>query len=44
MSAAAVVTVRRAVLEDAKRIGELAVKLVAQHQNYNPRRFARLYD
>lgn len=38
------VTVRRAVLEDARRIGELAVKLVVQHQDYDSRRFARLYD
>ncbi|HLM01658.1 MAG TPA: GNAT family N-acetyltransferase [Pyrinomonadaceae bacterium] len=38
------VTVRRAVLEDARRIAELAVKLVAQHRNYSPQRFAQVYD
>lgn len=38
------VTVRRAVSDDARRIAELAVKLARQHENYDPRRFARLYD
>jgi GNAT superfamily N-acetyltransferase len=36
------VTVRRALPEDARAVAELAIKLVVQHQNYNPRRFARL--
>lgn len=38
------VTVRRAVKEDARRVAELAVKLARQHENYDARRFARLYD
>jgi GNAT superfamily N-acetyltransferase len=36
------VVVRRAVLEDARTIAELAKKLVVQHQNYNSRRFAQI--
>jgi GNAT superfamily N-acetyltransferase len=36
------VTVRRAVWEDARTIAGYAIKLVVQHQNYNPRRFSRL--
>ena len=36
------VKVRRARLEDARTIAEFAIKLVVQHQNYNPRRFSRL--
>jgi ribosomal protein S18 acetylase RimI-like enzyme len=35
------VTVRRAVWEDARTIAEYAIKLIAQHQDYNPRRFSR---
>ena len=35
------VTVRRAVWEDARTIAEYALKLIAQHQDYNPRRFSR---
>lgn len=38
------VTVRRATREDGKRVAELAVKLARQHENYDSRRFARLYD
>ena len=38
------VTVRRATREDAKKIAELAVNLVVQHENYDRLRFARLYD
>ena len=38
------VTVRRAIREDARKIAEMAVKLVRQHENYDPLRFARLYD
>jgi ribosomal protein S18 acetylase RimI-like enzyme len=38
------VTVRRASLKDAPAIAEMALKLVAQHQSYDPHRFARLYD
>lgn len=37
-----VVTVRPAVLEDARTIAELAIKLVVQHQNYDSRRFSQL--
>jgi GNAT superfamily N-acetyltransferase len=33
------VTVRRATLEDAQIVAELAQKLVQQHTDYNPRRF-----
>lgn len=33
------VTVRRAVSEDARTIAEYALKLFAQHTNYNPNRF-----
>ncbi len=36
------VKVRRAVLEDARTIAEYAIKLVAQHQDYDLRRFSRL--
>jgi len=36
------VKVRRARLEDARTIAELAIKLVVQHQNYDSRRFSRL--
>ena len=35
------VTVRRAVREDARAIAEYAIKLIAQHQDYDPRRFSR---
>ena len=38
------VTVRRATKEDARKIAELAVNLVVQHENYDRLRFARLYD
>ena len=38
------VKIRRAQKEDAPKIAELALKLVRQHQSYDPRRFARLYD
>jgi GNAT superfamily N-acetyltransferase len=38
------VTIRRATKDDAKRVAELAVKLARQHENYDARRFARLYD
>lgn len=33
------VSVRRAVVEDARTIAEFALKLFAQHTNYNPNRF-----
>ena len=36
------VTVRRARLEDARTVAEYAIRLVVQHQNYDPRRFVRL--
>jgi GNAT superfamily N-acetyltransferase len=36
------VTVRRAVAEDARTIAQFAIKLILQHQNYDPRRFSRL--
>jgi len=36
------VNVRRARLEDARTIAELAIKLVVQHQNYDSRRFSQL--
>lgn len=36
------VKVRRARLEDARTIAELAIKLVVQHQNYDSRRFSQL--
>ena len=36
------VTVRRAVWKDARTIAEYAIKLVAQHQDYDARRFSRL--
>jgi ribosomal protein S18 acetylase RimI-like enzyme len=36
------VTVRRAVLQDARTIAEYAIKLVVQHQDYDSRRFSRL--
>jgi GNAT superfamily N-acetyltransferase len=36
------VTVRRARLEDAPVVAEMAIKLIVQHQNYDPRRFSRL--
>jgi GNAT superfamily N-acetyltransferase len=38
------VTVRRAVKEDIRQVAGLAVKLVVQHENYDSRRFSRLYD
>lgn len=38
------VKIRRAQKEDAPKIAELALKLVRQHQSYDPRRFVRLYD
>ena len=38
------VTVRRATEKDARRVAELAVKLAHQHEDYDARRFARLYD
>jgi GNAT superfamily N-acetyltransferase len=38
------VTIRQAVKADAGRVGELAVRLVRQHENYDSRRFSRLYD
>jgi len=38
------IKVRRAEKEDGKRVAELAVKLARQHEAYDPRRFARLYD
>jgi GNAT superfamily N-acetyltransferase len=36
------VTVRRAVLDDARAVAELAIKLVVQHRNYDPHRFSML--
>jgi GNAT superfamily N-acetyltransferase len=36
------VTVRRANLKDARTIAELSLKLVVQHQDYDPRRFTQL--
>ena len=36
------VSVRRAVVEDARTIAEYALKLFAQHTNYNPNRFTIL--
>jgi GNAT superfamily N-acetyltransferase len=33
------VTVRRAAKEDARKVAELAIKLFAQHRNYDARRF-----
>ena len=36
------ITVRRANLEDARTVAEYAIKLVAQHQDYDARRFSRL--
>lgn len=38
------VTVRRAKREDARTIAEMALKLVVQHEKYNPKRFSRLAD
>ena len=38
------VTVRHATKADARRVAELAVRLVVQHENYDSRRFSRLYD
>ncbi|HEX8289976.1 MAG TPA: GNAT family N-acetyltransferase [Pyrinomonadaceae bacterium] len=38
------VTFRRAVREDARTIAEFAHKLVEQHQQYNPKRFAEIAD
>jgi ribosomal protein S18 acetylase RimI-like enzyme len=38
------VTVRRATREDARTIAEFALKLVEQHRQYDPVRFARLGD
>lgn len=38
------VKIRRATKADAKRVAELAVKLARQHEDYDARRFARLYD
>lgn len=38
------IIVRQAIKKDAKRIAELAVKLARQHEDYDTRRFARLYD
>ena len=38
------VTIRRAVREDAQAIAVLALKLVMQHQDYDPVRFSRLGD
>lgn len=37
-------SIRRATNHDARRVAELAVKLARQHENYDARRFARLYD
>ena len=36
------VTVRRADYEDARTIADFAQKLVIQHQEYNPKRFAQI--
>lgn len=36
------VTVRRATKEDAKRVAEFALKLFAQHRDYDARRFAEI--
>lgn len=36
------VVVRRAAVEDAGAVAEFALKLVIQHQNYNPKRFAHI--
>ena len=38
------VSVRRAVLADAEKIAELALKLVVQHQNYDLKRFSQIAD
>src|SRR3982751_1545106 len=38
------VTVRRATPDDAGRIAEFALKLVEQHRQYDPVRFAQLGD
>lgn len=38
------VVIRQAKKADAKRVAELAVKLARQHEDYDARRFARLYD
>jgi GNAT superfamily N-acetyltransferase len=38
------VTIRRAVKEDAQAVAALALKLVTQHQEYDPIRFSRLGD
>jgi GNAT superfamily N-acetyltransferase len=37
-------TVRRATELDGPRVAELAVKLARQHEDYDARRFARLYE
>ncbi len=36
------VTVRRARLEDARRVAEMAIRLAEQHRNYDSRRFSEL--
>lgn len=38
------VTVRHAVLGDARKVAELALKLVVQHQNYDSKRFSQIAD
>lgn len=38
------VTVRRANKTDARRVAEMAVRLVEQHREYDSRRFAKLYE
>ena len=38
------VTIRKATEADGRRVAELAVKLARQHEDYDPQRFARLYD
>ncbi len=39
-----IVTIRRATEKDGRRVAELAVKLARQHEDYDPQRFARLYE
>jgi len=38
------VIIRRALVEDAKAVAELSMKLVIQHQEYDPNRFTRIAD
>lgn len=38
------VVIRRATEKDGRRVAELAVKLARQHEDYDARRFARLYE